>query len=436
MKKVFLLIIICPVVFLSFFTPDIILADNKDKTEIKRDKTEIETTLEGQIKFSLSSTDYKPDSIQSEVENNQWIDSNINLRIKTTTFINDTLSFNCHYVLSGSKGDFIKASNLFHAFNQSHDSDDTKLMDLSSKIKQGNDHLIFHKLDRFNLTMEKNFWRMTLGRQAVTWGNGLLFNPMDIFNPFSPYDTEQDYKKGDDMVCFEIFFKDGDDLQFVYLPRRDVLANDIKLSQSSLAMKYHLLFSDTEFDFMVAKHFNDMLTGVGCVRTLGNAVLRADLLYNFVDNDNKTRDNFFNLVVNIDYSWVLLNKNFYGFVEYYYSGIGTDTYSEIYTDPDFSMRINRGDIYGYGKNYLSINWAIELSPLLNLNIAAIANMDDPSYFFLPQITWNAAQNIEITLGSKIAIGGEDDEYGQIQLPFSSRKTDSGSSLFLWVTMFF
>ena len=33
-----------------------------------------------------------------------------------------------------------------------------------------------------------------VGRQAVTWGNGLIFNPMDLFNPFSPVDIERDYK--------------------------------------------------------------------------------------------------------------------------------------------------------------------------------------------------------------------------------------------------
>ena len=42
------------------------------------------------------------------------------------------------------------------------------------------------RLDRISIgyTGEKTVLRF--GRQAISWGNGLLFTPMDIFNPFDP----------------------------------------------------------------------------------------------------------------------------------------------------------------------------------------------------------------------------------------------------------
>jgi hypothetical protein len=404
----------------------------------------VKTTFGGQLKASFYGTDYDNDSIQSEFENGHWFDTDINLRIKSRTFFTDNISFDCHYVLSGSKGDSIHATEFFsdqypgtyisQIFQNSFDSDDSRIVDLSSEIKTGNDYSIHHRLDRLNLSIESDFGKAVIGRQAVTWGNGLLFNPMDIINPFSPYDTERDYKKGDDLAYFETFFKRGDDLQLIYSPRRDVQDGKIKFSESSLGIKYHLILENMEFDFMAAKHYNDNLAGIGFVGTVGNAVLRSDLIYSFVDHD--IRDDFFSFIVNIDYSWVWFKKNFYGLIEYYYSGLGVDEYSKAYTDKDLSERISRGDVYGLGENYLSSSLRIELNPLLNFSFTAIANLNDPSYLLQPGITWDVAENFEITIGSNIALGKKNHEYGQIQIPFSAKTTDNGSNLFLLLTMFF
>ncbi|NOX34797.1 MAG: hypothetical protein GXP56_13885 [Deltaproteobacteria bacterium] len=404
----------------------------------------IETTFGGQIKVSFTGTGFGNDSIHSEFKDETWFDSGLNLRIKSRTFFNDNLSFDCHYLFTSSMGDSMEASEFFfekypgtliaRAFRRKFDNDDTKLMDLSSKITQGNDYFFYHRLDRFNFSLDGDFGRITIGRQAVTWGNGLLFNPMDVFNPFSPYDTERDYKKGDDMAYFQTFFEKGDDLQLIYVPRRDLQDKDIKFSKSSIGAKYHLYQNDTEFDFMAAKHYEDAIAGIGCVGTLDSAVWRSDVIYTFAGGDME--DDFLSFIVNIDYSWVWIKKNFYGFIEYYYSGLGVDDYSNAFTDYDLSTRISRGEIFGLGKNYLSSSLRIELNPLVNFNFTAIVNLNDPSYLLQPGITWNAAQNLEITIGANFAIGGKGDEYGQVQIPFSTKTMDYGSNLFLWVTMFF
>ena len=437
MRVLFAQILIYVALVVLYMPVAVCLADGVKISNIK-------TTLGGQIKASFSGTDYKDNSIQSEFEDGLWFNTDINLRIKSRTFINDNLSFDLHYVFAGSKGDSIQASKFFsekysgsfvsQIFQDNFDSDDARLMDLSSKITQGNDYFLSHRIDRLNLGLDGDFGRMIIGRQAVTWGNGLLFNPMDIFNPFSPYDTERDYKKGDDMACFETFFKRGDDLQLIYVPRRDLQEGNIKFSESSAGVKYHLLLDDMEFDFMAARHYDDDLVGIGYVGTVGDTILRSDLIYTFAGED--TKDDFFSFIVNIDYSWVWFKKNFYGFIEYYYSGVGVDDYSEAYTDSDLSVRINRGEVYGIGKNYLSSSLRIELSPLVNFSLTAIANLNDPSYLLQPVIAWSAAQNLEVTIGSNLAIGGKDDEYGQTQMPFSTKRMDNGSILFLWITLFF
>ena len=406
--------------------------------------SEIATTFGGQIKLSFTGADYHNDSIHSKFKDNAWFSSDINLRIKSRTFFNDNFSFDCHYLFSTSIGDLMEASEFFQdrysdtfsaqIFQKKFDNDDAKLLDLSTKIKEDNDYSIYHRIDRLNFSLDGDFGRVTMGRQAVTWGNGLLFNPMDIFNPFSPYDTERDYKKGDDMAYFEAFFEKGGNLQLLYVPRRDLQGGSVKFSQSSTAIKYNFFSHNMEFDFMAARHYEDTLAGMGLVGTLGNAAWRSDVIYTLAGGSMK--ENFLSVVMNIDYSWVWFKKNFYGFIEYYYSGLGVDDYSKVFTEHDLGIRISRGEIFGLGKNYLSSSIRIELNPLVNFNFTAIANLNDPSCLVRPGLTWNAAQNCEITIGANFAIGGKDDEYGQIQIPVSLKTMDYGSNLFLWVTLFF
>lgn len=399
----------------------------------------METTIGGQVKLSVSASHYNSDSIQSEFNSGDWIDSNLNLRVKTRTFFNDNLSFECHYVFSSSYGDTIGADDYFseqypgtmisQIFQTKFDDNDTKLLDLSSRIKKGDHYFVSHSIDRFNFNLEGNTGRVTLGRQAVTWGNGLVFNPMDILNPFSPYDLVRDYKKGEDMAYAETTFENGDELQLIYVPRRDSQEDDVRFSQSSAGTKFHTRISETDVDVLLVKHYEDLVAGVGGAATVGDAIMRSDIVYTFANGD--MTDDFISLIVNIDYSWVWHNKNCYGFIEYYYSGIGEDDgYANAFLDHDFSTRIGRGEIYGLGKNYVSSHLRIELSPLVNFSITAITNLNDPSCLVEPEITWSAAENIEIKLGANIAFGGKAMNMARSISPFQQNRPIMDQAFFM------
>jgi len=67
-------------------------------------------------------------------------------------------------------------------------NDDRRLMDLTSVLDETDEYIFYHRLDRLLLALQFERGMVRVGRQALTWGNGLLFNPMDLFNPFSPTD--------------------------------------------------------------------------------------------------------------------------------------------------------------------------------------------------------------------------------------------------------
>ena len=87
--------------------------------------------------------------------------------------------------------------------------DDRRLFDLTHILTEKDHYLAYHRLDRLNLSYSANWGTLRLGRQALTWGDGLIFNPMDLFNPFSPTAVQRDYKVGDDMAHVQLSAQHG-----------------------------------------------------------------------------------------------------------------------------------------------------------------------------------------------------------------------------------
>jgi hypothetical protein len=313
--------------------------------------------------------------------------------------------------------------------------DERRFMDLTKTIDQHDDYILYHRLDRLSLTLLPKWGVVRIGRQAITWGNGLLFNPMDLFNPFPPADIERDYKIADDMVSAQCSIGKIGDLQFLYVPRRKPSGGDLEWNQSSLAGKLHFAWGTTEFDIAAGRHFKDGVVGLGSTGYLRDAAWRLDAIWTFLDEDSN-EDDFLSLVANMDYSWVWWEKNFYGFLEVFYNTLGNNQYSDALLDPNISERLDRGELFTLGRTYLSGHMRMELHPLFNVFFTMINNLADPSGILQSWITWDIARDFQITFGGNMFYGGAGTEYGGFKLPGTNYYTKPPDNIFLWLTYFF
>lgn len=313
--------------------------------------------------------------------------------------------------------------------------DDRRFFDLTKTIHEDDCCILYHRLDRLFLTLLAKWGVVSIGRQAVTWGNGLLFNPMDLFNPFAPTDIERDYKVGDDLVSTQFSVNKIGDFHLLYVPRREPASGDVKWNQSSLAGKLHFAWGTTEFDIMAAKHYKDAVAGIGSTGYLGNAAWRLDGVLTFLD-DNRDKNGYLSLVANMDYSWVWWAKNFYGFVEFFYSGLGEDDYTDALSDPDISERLDRGELFTLGRTYVSGHIRVELHPLFNVYLTVINNLVDPSGILQPRAVWDIFEDFGITFGGNIYYGRRGTEYGGFKIPGTNFLNKAPDSIFLWLTYYF
>ena len=406
----------------------------------------IEIEWGGRFKLRGSVSRIDDESVFDPVGTGTYYDGNADIRLENKLVFSEQVYSETHYEVVFLSGDTLRKSNelkkrfpgtfgdddllLFRTIN-----DDRRFFDLTATIIEEDDYILYHRLDRLNLTFQPEWGLIRIGRQAITWGNGLLFNPMDLFNPFSPTDIERDYKVGDDMILMQVPSERFGDFQGLYVARRDNSDGDVVWESSSLAGKFHFAVGSTEFDVMGGHHFEDGVIGIGMVGYLGDAAWRLDSTWTFLDEDN-SNDDFLSLVVNMDYSWTWWNRNFYGFIEYYYNGLGKDDASESSADPDILERLDRGDLFVLGNSYLSGHLQIELHPLLNFFFTAITNLNDPSGTLQPRVIWDVAQDFQATMGGNISYGGDETEFGGFTLQGSDVVTRPADNAYVFLTCFF
>ncbi len=380
-------------------------------------------------------------------QDSPFYDGQAELRLKNQLFLGSRWRLETHYEAVLLRGDTREADSQLRARLPANSidlfihsptvNDDRRLMNLTHTIDDGNDQLFYHRLDRLNVTYAGPRGTVRVGRQAITWGNGLIFNPMDLFNPFAPTTVKRDYKMGEDMVFLQLPVRDAE-AQFLYVPRRDLESGQIEPDQSSYAGKWHFSIQSIEVDAMAAHHYGDAIWGIGFIGNLGGAVWRLDTLYTFLEADTE-RDGFWQVVANIDYAWQWGGKNIYGLLEYFYNGVGRDDdYIQALSDPLISERLQRGELFTLGRNYLAGQIQAEFHPLLQLRLASIANLADGSGIFQPQMAWDVSTDWQLILGANLHWGGADTEYGgyETQMGPAPIKIAPADSVYLWLTYYF
>ncbi len=314
-------------------------------------------------------------------------------------------------------------------------NDDRRWFNLTYEISSQNKDTTVLRLDRISIGFTGDKTVMRLGRQAISWGNGLLFTPMDIFNPFDPTALDKEYKTGDDMLYGQYLLNTGGDVQIVGVVRRDLDSGEIKQDESSLALKYHGFWGRNEYDLLLAEHFGQSVLGVGFSTDLGGAIWRADLVWNDTDSGA-----VFSAVGGVSYSGILAGHNWTGFLEYYYNGFGLSDgiYSPLalLAHPELLNRMSRGEIFNIARHYLGASVSLELTPLLNITPNIFVNLIDPSALTQVVLSYNWKQDIQLLGALNIPIGEKGSEYGGIRGLQPGQYLSTGPSLFVQLAWYF
>ncbi|MGS0681467.1 hypothetical protein ACVBIL_09925 [Shewanella sp. 125m-7] len=291
-------------------------------------------------------------------------------------------------------------------------NDEQRLFNLTDTLTEHRDFVMLQRLDRAIVGYQGDNNVIKFGRQALTWGNGLFFNPMDFVNPFDPSSLDKEYKTGDDILYGQHLLQDGSDLQAAYVIRRDS-NSDVTADVATLALKYHGFFDYIhEYDLLLAEHYDSRVAGVSSIVSVGGAIWATDLVATWGEQ------NYLSLVSNWSYSWVGFERNMTGTLEYFYNGlgIGNGDYSpeSLLQHPQLVAKIARGELYNLAQDYLTGSVYIEMTPLWSISQNLFYNVSDSSALYQLLSQNSLSDDLRLTSALTVPIGANGTEYAGLK----------------------
>lgn len=294
--------------------------------------------------------------------------------------------------------------------------DDARRFDLTWTLDSDDDRRVLHRLDRLVLDYRGDDWGIALGRQAVSWGNGIVFQPLDLFTPFAPTTVDRDYKPGEDVVMIDRLFADGSDLQVLSVFRRDEQGR-ADADAGSLGARWHRPVGAGEIEWFGGRHIGDTVAGVSVRYPVGSAMLRAETLA----TEAGSGDRYVSLLLNMDYSLMLRGRNLYVFGELFRNGFGiADDRVDLARLPQrLRVRLLRGEVFNLQRHYAALGGTVEWHPLVTQSLTLIGSLDDGSVLAQGELRWSASDALRVDAGALVSLGSRGEEYGALPVPGGS-----------------
>jgi hypothetical protein len=349
--------------------------------------------LGGHTKLRFIGTTFPSDSVFRQLTGRESLDLEGDLRLNFKA-VPGRWTFSADYQLVGLYGDRVEYTRdlppAIEMLSPRLPDDRRRLFDFTKVMHDRDKAALLHRLDRFwaGYASEKAVVRM--GRQAISWGNGLFYAPMDLVNPFDPAAIDTEYKAGDDMVYLQYLQDSGNDVQAAAVVRRNLLDGEVESEQAT----------------------DDLVLGLGGTWSPGGAVLRGDLVVTDTDSDTYAQ-----LVANWSYSWTWRGRNMSGAVEYHFNGFGQHDGrydpESLAQNPDLLERLARGETFTLGRHYLAGSVLIEMSPLWMLTPTVLANVTDPSALLQIVTSYSLSDNMTFLGSLNVPVGPGGSEFGGI-----------------------
>jgi len=308
-----------------------------------------------------------------------------------------------------------------------------RLTQLDAEFIKGDDKYEHrHEIDRALVALHPKWGDVTIGRQAIGLGRGVLFSAVDVFSPFSPLEVDREWRHGVD--AFRVEYRTSTTSSVELLGVFGESWDD-----SAVLARGRGYLGDVDAELIVGKRAEDAMFA-GVVSTIvGNAEVHGELAAFRTPEDFPDGALFGNerwvakAVAGASYTFDVGN-GLYLLGEYHYSGFGVRDAEDLvfrYLDGDFLERFLRGDMQLLGQHGLALQLSYPFTNTVSGSLSVLQSPTDGSGIALPGFRWDftdyASLNTHLYLpwGPKPDHGIPQSEYGL-----------SGESVFVQLSMYF
>ena len=182
-----------------------------------------------------------------------------------------------------------------------------------------------------------------------------------------------------------------------------IFGDKFNFDKSAIFLRTQLNAVETDFSILLLEFQRDLLFGLDITRGIGGAGFWLETAYVFTqppNNDSDASENYLRSSIGFDYSF---GGETYTFIEYHFNGAGTQKPENFLANLE-QPAYTRGGVYLLGRHYLVPGFTRQLTPLISFSGQLLFNLSDPSTFVAPQIAYNVAEDIHLSVGGFISIG--------------------------------
>ena len=275
------------------------------------------------------------------------------------------------------------------------------------------------RIDRLSLSLSSDNAVLKLGRQAITWGSGVVFHPSDIVAPFAPGALDTTYKPGVDMVYGQLLLESGADIQAIWVPRPAVSGGPVAFGASTFALRAQGMLGSLDAAMMLARDRGDTVAGLSLGGALGGASWNAEAVgWQLASGGYRPV-----ILLNIANFGQLFGRNLSYYGEVLHSGFGVPASTPLDSLPtDLSKRMSTGQLFFAGRDFLALGARVEITPDLSLAPNAIFSLNDGSALATLSATWALGDTGSLVFSLSRPFGAAGSEFG-------GRETTAGSGVF-------
>lgn len=251
---------------------------------------------------------------------------------------------------------------------------------------------VLQNLDRLFLFLRLGPADVTAGRQAVAWGSARTVNPTDVIAPFSFESLDTENRRGVDAVRVRI--------PIGWMGEADAgyLWGDADRSWTDAAyLRGKAYLCQTDVSLILIRFQGHGMVGWDLARAVGGAgawLETAAVFPGAFRGTSAGNDTYWRVTAGADYNF---SGGLYGFVEYHFNGAGADDPARYLGLPARSA-YRDGKVYLLGRHYGFLGGQYPLNPLWTIHSEILFNMTDGSVMTAPGVRYNAARNVDLSLG--------------------------------------
>lgn len=182
-------------------------------------------------------------------------------------------------------------------YSESFDHD-AGYMDLSTNLLEEDKILVNSQFDRLYLTWQRNDWLIRGGRFRINWGMSTIWNPNDIFNTYSVYDTDYVERPGTDGFLIRQKLNYASGFELVISPAKNQ-------EQNGYAGRYYFNYDGWDAQILAGRANQDNVVGIGFSGSVNDAGVRGETSFFKPANEGVTteKDNTVISSLELDYSF-------------------------------------------------------------------------------------------------------------------------------------